>query len=106
MKFCQTCGSEVNEDAVVCLSCGCSVSNKSVGSTEEKNNIAIAAIILAFLIPVLGLILGGVALFNSVKKNAPLKGLAIASIVVSILVMLFNYFILGAILEDLLNSFM
>lgn len=33
MKYCSKCGNEVNEDAVVCLSCGCRVSDE-VGSSK------------------------------------------------------------------------
>ena len=32
MKFCSKCGKEINEDAVICVNCGCKVES----STEKK----------------------------------------------------------------------
>lgn len=35
MKYCQNCGAEVNDNAVVCTSCGCAVSSET--KSNEKN---------------------------------------------------------------------
>lgn len=34
--FCTKCGKEINDEAVVCVHCGCSTKNKAVGQTSEK----------------------------------------------------------------------
>lgn len=58
------------------------------GNKPKTNGLAIAAIICAFLIPVVGLILGIVALVQIKKSNEGGKGLAIASIVISVVITL------------------
>ena len=37
--YCQTCGAEINDKAVVCVKCGCSTADTSVkaNSENEKN---------------------------------------------------------------------
>lgn len=53
----------------------------------KTNGLAIAALILAFLFPIVGLILGIVALTQIKKSNEGGRGLAVASIVISIIMM-------------------
>ena len=58
---------------------------------EEKggNGLAIAAVVFSLLIPIIGLILGGVAL-NKSKETGEGKGLAIAAIVISVVTFILN----------------
>lgn len=51
MKFCQYCGKEVNENAVVCVHCGCALA--SFGKPERKGGGA--AIIFGFIMLILGI---------------------------------------------------
>jgi hypothetical protein len=60
----------------------------SATGKPKTNGLAIAAIILAFLFPIVGLILGIVALAQIKKNNEGGKGLAIASIIISIVITL------------------
>ena len=57
MKYCQHCGQEVRENAVVCVHCGCAIgsANQTVKNKEDKNSVGLN--ILSFLIPIVGLIL-------------------------------------------------
>ncbi len=56
MKFCASCGKEINADAVVCVHCGCAAGgNLATGAKPDAPNIGYA--ILGFLIPIAGLIL-------------------------------------------------
>lgn len=57
-------------------------------ASQKTNTMAVVAIILAFLIPFVGLILGIVALSQIKKRNEGGKGLAIASIIISAFIML------------------
>jgi len=73
MKFCTHCGAEINEDAVICVKCGCSVKNKpntgitvNAGTEQDKPNFGFA--FLGFCIPLVGLIL-----FLTWKDKTPLK---------------------------------
>ena len=58
---------------------------------EEKGGkgLAIAAVVFSLLIPIIGLILGGVAL-NKSKETGEGKGLAIAAIVISVVTFILN----------------
>ena len=66
--FCSKCGKEVNDEAVVCVNCGCAIEGKkaSVINSEDAPNTGFA--VLGFFIPLAGLIL---YLIN--KDTAPLK---------------------------------
>jgi hypothetical protein len=58
------------------------------GDKPKTNGLAVAALICAFFIPIIGLILGIVALVQIKKSHEGGKGLAIASIVVSVTITL------------------
>ncbi len=47
MKFCSHCGTEINDDAVVCVNCGCPVTNEKKSSNDQST---MKTIILIFLI--------------------------------------------------------
>lgn len=67
MKYCQYCGQELMDEAVVCPKCGCPVPNSRPISTEkDAPNIGWA--ILGFFIPIVGLIL-----YLVWKQDTPLK---------------------------------
>ena len=56
MKFCPHCGAQIDDDAVVCVKCGCSVSPSHKNpSVEDAPNMGFA--VLGFFIPLVGLIL-------------------------------------------------
>ena len=64
--FCSKCGKEVNDEAVVCVHCGCAIENKKTPATNDAPNAGFT--VLGFFIPLVGLIL---YLVN--KDTAPLK---------------------------------
>ena len=47
MKYCRECGKEINENAVVCIHCGCQV--KEVKNVNIRNNKWIALLLWFFL---------------------------------------------------------
>lgn len=51
MKFCSKCGNELMDEAIICPRCGCAASQ---GATNDK--VSIGLCILAFLIPLFGII--------------------------------------------------
>ena len=55
MKFCQNCGAEINENAVVCVKCGCSI-NPANRVAEVDDSVSVGLVILAVLIPLFGVI--------------------------------------------------
>lgn len=66
-------------------------------TSGKTNTMAVIALILAFFIPLIGLILGIVAISQIKKRNEGGKGLAIASIVVSIVIMVMQFIVVLAI---------
>ena len=54
--FCNKCGKEIHDEAVICVNCGCSVGNVS-SNKNVSNEKAGGMSILSFLIPLVGLIL-------------------------------------------------
>ena len=64
MKYCQQCGSQLVDQAVVCPNCGCTV-QEPINQQEDKPSTGLN--VLAFLFPLIGLImLMGVATKNSI----------------------------------------
>lgn len=66
--FCSKCGKEINDEAVVCIHCGCTTGSRkaSIENSNDAPNAGFA--VLGFFIPLVGLIL---YLVN--KDTAPLK---------------------------------
>lgn len=67
MKYCQFCGKEIEDDAVICVHCGRSLSNNQITTTVNDAPSAWWGF-LGFCIPLLGLIL-----WLSWRKTTPLK---------------------------------
>ncbi|HRX14446.1 MAG TPA: zinc ribbon domain-containing protein [Eubacteriales bacterium] len=65
MKYCEKCGSEIQDEAVVCPNCGCATTK----IIKEGKAIGICAIIFGALGGLIGLVLGIVGL-NVYKERA------------------------------------
>lgn len=52
MKYCSSCGAEVNDNAVVCLKCGCAIQQQP----QVDESVSVGLVILAVLIPLFGII--------------------------------------------------
>lgn len=95
--YCQKCGKEINDMAVICPNCGCSTQNEiseqhpmqGVTNTDtvvngEKSTLATGALVFSFLMPIVGLILG---IVGAVKyKTTKYKKQSIIAIPLSIVV--------------------
>lgn len=101
MKFCSKCGNQLVDEAVVCPKCGCPANGTAPVTSRpvqtESNGFAIAGLICAFFIPLLGLIFGCVGLSKSKQMNGNGRGVAIAAIVVSIIFMVLSVIIAVAV---------
>ncbi len=115
VKFCSECGKELKENSYVCENCGKKVeekSNSNVSSNnivyvqKKTNGFAIAGFVIS-LVSIfccggtswLGLIFSIIGLINAKKSEGEGKGLAIAGIVVSaiLLLLLISLYALGFI---------
>ena len=94
MKYCQKCGAELVDEAVVCPSCGCA-QGKTVTETDGGG---FGWALLGFCIPIVGLILWLVW-----RDNLPLraksvgKGALVSVITTVVLWILYFIFIMGVI---------
>ena len=70
--FCQKCGKEIMDEAVVCIHCGCAVKASEKENDKKNENSWIGLAILSFLIPIVGLIYWAV---NPKKTDAQTCGL-------------------------------
>lgn len=57
MKYCQKCGKEIMDEAVVCPNCGCSVATKEVQKTNGEDKVQGGLIAASILLPIVGVIL-------------------------------------------------
>ena len=97
MKYCSQCGKELVDEAVVCPNCGCAV-QAPVNPQEDKPSTGLN--ILAFLFPLVGLIL-----YLVWKAEYPLKAKScgkgaliavIVDIVLAVIYVIFFMIILSA----------
>lgn len=95
--FCQKCGKEINDEAVICVGCGCpvtpvqsstpsasTISSSNSKPVQESNSTANCALLFAFLIPIVGFIMG---IVGACKYKTPsFKSKCITAIVISVIV--------------------
>lgn len=81
MKYCSKCGKELMDEAVICVGCGCPVNSTPSVNTQktqpaETSGMVTGAIICAFLLPIVGLILGiiGVSKYSDPQLKQKSKG--------------------------------
>ena len=55
--FCRKCGKEIDDEAVVCIGCGCSVEEKPK-NTEDNENQTTIGILMGLFLGLIGLIIG------------------------------------------------
>ena len=96
--YCTVCGTEINNEAIICPHCGVATQNynasKIQGLNGDKNGMAIAGFVCSFFIPLLGWIFSGIGLHRANKRNGKNKGFAVAGIVISCVMFVFNLLLL------------
>ena len=92
MKFCQHCGKEIMDEAVVCTGCGCAVNHSSVNQStstkaEKKTSVSlflgIIGIVFAWLFALVGhitSIIGIILGIKEYKETEKMTGLVISII--------------------------
>lgn len=92
MKFCEHCGAELVDDALICVKCGCPTTSTTVidANKTKLNAVALVGFILSMvslLLPYIGVVtaLAGmicsiIGLVHVKRKNERGKGFAIAGI--------------------------
>lgn len=89
--FCRNCGKEVNDNAVVCIHCGCSLDTKKEKqlSGESKTGLGV---VLGIFLGLIGLIIG-LCMYpaETIERKSFIKGWGIA-FGVSLAIVLILYF--------------
>ncbi len=89
--FCKNCGKEISDNAYVCPNCGVKVENdaneKNPLAEKRTNPLAIVGFVLAFLIPIAGLICSIIGKKQCAERNEGGAGLALAGLIISIVEM-------------------
>lgn len=115
--FCSKCGKEINDDALICPSCGCATENYSKNEKEntvksnatdlldKANTLSLVSIIGGIFIPLLGWICGGIGIgnCNNAKVENPtraeeIKKKCIIGIVISSVVFLISLAVVGSMM--------
>ena len=102
MKFCQRCGKEIMDEAIICIHCGCSTGANANQVTNPTDASSIGMALLGFFIPLAGLIIW---LIN--KDSKPLMaGSAGKGALIGFIVGVVGSLIYGIFLGSFLGSMM
>jgi len=97
--YCKNCGNQIDDNAYVCTHCGAPTGKQQEQSfvpqppqpqpapQKTENTIAIVGFILAFFMPLIGLICSAIGLKRAKNENGDHKGLATAGLIISIIEM-------------------
>ncbi len=86
--YCKNCGGEINDNAVVCIHCGCAVNEPTHTAapvqTPKTNVLAIVGFVLSFFVPLAGLICSAIGYKRADRDyDGNCKGLALAGTILS-----------------------
>ena len=86
--YCHNCGSEIDDNAVICPRCGVATANmeqtkQPQAAKSETNSMAVVGFILSFFVAIAGLIVSIIGLRKAPEYGGNGKGLAIAGIIIS-----------------------
>jgi uncharacterized membrane protein YvbJ len=94
MPFCRNCGKEIKDTDVFCPSCGASHSHhdeKPKSDADYSETMGIVAIIIAFIWPLISIVLGAIGLSVATKwSNAHAKRLNTIAIILAVSLMLIH----------------
>lgn len=85
--YCKNCGKEIDDHAFVCPYCGVQTGNNASAANNQTNVLAIVGFVLAFLVPIAGLICSVIGKREAPKYGGNGTGLATAGIAISIVEM-------------------
>lgn len=85
MKYCSHCGTQLDDEAVICPACGCAAEGvKPPKNKNELSTMTLVGFIFAFFEPVVGLVCSIIAYRSAVAESSKRnKDFAVAGIAVS-----------------------
>lgn len=104
--FCKNCGSQIDDNASVCIHCGASVREMQTTQQQpaQSNTLAIVGFVFAFLMPLVGLICSIIGLKKSKELSDNGKGLATAGIIISVIEILIVIIAIIAVVVPLMAA--
>ena len=100
--FCRNCGKEINDQAVICVHCGCSVQANAAAGVVQGDAPSTGMAVLGFFIPLAGLI---VWLINKDTKPLMAKSAGKGALIGFIVSMVFSI-IYGAVVGSMIGGMM
>ena len=96
--FCNKCGAEINDEAVICPKCGCEPRKKDVQEQNYNEPKTGIGVLMGLFLGVIGLIIG-LCLYpaNTESRKTFLKGWGISFAIAFVLVIVIYIIILGAV---------
>lgn len=82
--YCNNCGSQIDDKAVVCPKCGVPVQGTKSVQSEKTNTMAIVGFVFSFFVSIVGLICSIMARKQCRKTREQGMGLATAGMIISI----------------------
>ncbi|MCD8371745.1 MAG: zinc-ribbon domain-containing protein [Clostridia bacterium] len=103
--YCKNCGKQIDDKAVICPACGVPTDNFPSTKKEKKNSnsLAIVGFVLAFIIPLAGLICSVIAYRQSPENEAGGRAFSYAGMAVSIALLCANLITLAIEIAALIN---
>lgn len=91
--FCNHCGNELMNEAVVCPKCGCAVNNlKNINGYNKDEDIPSGGLnVLSFFIPLVGLILFCVMYSETPRKAKSIGLFALVGFVINFVLLMFMW---------------
>lgn len=85
MKFCDKCGTELHDDAVVCTGCGCAVVENEFCAQVEKPKVKRKVKVLWIVLSAVVLLLGAVAAILFMPRNLRMDDIKETTVVTAII---------------------
>ena len=83
-EYCSKCGTKLNENAVICIGCGCEIEE------NRKDYAAADLLALSVFLPVVGITLYGIHLYARPNAAKAYRSCAIVGILLYLLLMLLS----------------
>ena len=91
MRFCSRCGKQINEEAAICIYCGCAVEGSYGSRGEERSGLSTCAVVFSILVPIVGFVLGIIG--ACIYRDKGLKAKCVTAIILSICIPIIIYVI-------------
>ena len=101
MKYCSHCGAQIDDNAVICVKCGCSVAQNNTNQQDAPNA---GFAVLSFFFPVVGLILWLVWMNTSPLKAKSCGKGALIGVISGAVLWLIYAVIIGTLLGSIIGG--